>query len=117
MDSRGGGRSDVNASANREIVRRQRHGILLHVPPRQAAQHPSRGPADLFAVLGTVSDFKTPNSVLNGRILACGSLRMKHSEAGNPCLVATELPDDDRQHMVDALIAETLSRSMTPSNT
>lgn len=96
--------------ANREIARRHVTAYLLQRYHQDRL--PNIRPEDqphLFAVLGTVADFKDVNSVLNrsdlGEWLAANEAALKQEVLA---WLPTEIPDDDRQHMVDALLAETL---------
>ncbi len=96
--------------ANCEIARRHVTAYLL----QRYHQHklPNIRPEDqphLFAVLGTVSSFKDANSVLNrsdlGEWLAANEHILKQEILA---WLPAEIPHEDRQHMADALITETL---------
>jgi ATP-dependent helicase YprA (DUF1998 family) len=96
--------------ANREIARRHVTAFLLQRYHQDLL--PNIKPEDqphLFAVLGTVSDFKDTNSVLNRVGL---EQWLTANEATLKAEVLTWLPDEiplsERQQMADALIAETL---------
>jgi ATP-dependent helicase YprA (DUF1998 family) len=97
--------------ANREIARRHVTAYLLQryhqdkLPNIQPEDQPH-----LFAVLGTVSDFKDTNSVLNradlGEWLVANEAKLKQEVLA---WLPAEIPQEDRQHMANALVAETLN--------
>ncbi len=96
--------------ANREIARRHVTAYLLQryhqdkLPNIQPEDQPH-----LFAVLGTVSDFKDPNSVLN-RASFESWLTTNEAVLKNEVLgwLPDEIPQTDRHKMVNAIVAETL---------
>lgn len=91
---------------NPEIARRHLTAYLLQ--RYHQAQLPEIRPESqphLFAVLGTVSDFKNPNKVLN-RIDLEQWLRSNETalKADVTAWLPTEIPDVDRRQLLDALI-------------
>ncbi len=96
--------------ANREIARRHVTAYLLQRYHQDKLPHiqPEDQP-HLFAVLGTVSDFKDANSVLNrmdfAEWLAANEAKLKQEILA---WLPTEISKEERQQMADALIAETL---------
>ncbi len=95
---------------NPEIARRHVTAYLLQ--RYHQAQLPEISPEaqpHLFAVLGTVSDFKNPNKVLN-RIDLEQWLRSNEAalKADVTAWLPAEIPNADRQQLLDALIEGTL---------
>jgi ATP-dependent helicase YprA (DUF1998 family) len=95
---------------NRDIVRRHITAFLLQRYHRDRLPHirPEEQP-HLFAVLGTVSDFRNPQKVLN-RVDFEVWLRDQESQlrAEIDSWLPSELADGDRQALLDGLIPETL---------
>jgi ATP-dependent helicase YprA (DUF1998 family) len=95
---------------NPEIARRHITAYLLQ--RYHQARLPAITPGDqphLFAVLGTVGDFKDPKKVLNRldleHWLRTNELALRTDVSA---WLPTELPNADRQGLLDGLIAETL---------
>lgn len=96
--------------ANREIARRHVTAYLLQRYHQDTL--PDIRPEDqphLFAVLGTVSDFKDPNSVLN-RVGLAQWLTDNETQLKTEVLawLPDEIPLAERQQIAGALISETL---------
>lgn len=96
--------------SNRDIARRHVTAYLLQRYHQDKL--PDIDPADqphLFAVLGTVSDFKDANSVLSRAGLAAW-LQEKEAELKRDVVawLPAEMSAEDRQWIIDTLIPETL---------
>ncbi|MCA9178494.1 MAG: DEAD/DEAH box helicase, partial [Planctomycetales bacterium] len=96
--------------ANREIARRHVTAYLLQRYHQDKL--PNIRPEDqphLFAVLGTVSDFKDPNSVLNRASLEAwlttNEVALKNEVLG---WLPDEIPQAKKSKLAEALVAETL---------